>query len=88
MGEFKTTTSRVDTLLEQLNAKFGSQFEMFGHSDESEKAIFEAGKVHLSPSTERDELKERIKALYWSEANEIPRLEAERTYTRMLTCLK
>lgn len=87
LGEFKTTTSSIDTLLEQLNAKFGGQFEMFGHSDEAEKEIFEAGKVHLSPSKERDELKERIKALYWSEANFKPRLEAERTYTRMLTYL-
>lgn len=84
LGEFKTTTSSVDTLFEQMNAKFGCSFQPFGHSEEAEKEVFESGKVHLSPSKERDELKEKIKDLYWSEANAQLRQQAESTYSHML----
>lgn len=84
LADFEETTHDFNHVLQQVNRKFGSDFDAFEHSERAVKEIFNSSKVHLSPSKERDSLKQVFRDIYFSEMNRKHRECAQAIYRRML----
>lgn len=84
LGEFTKVTTDFDSVISEINAKFGTKFLPFGHTNENVQAVFDSAKVHLSPSAQRDDLKVRFEALYHSPENKSHRERARATFLAMV----
>ncbi len=59
---FEQATSDFSRVIQRLNAKFATSYEAIEHTDDKESEIFEKGRVHLSPSRDRNAIKRSLKA--------------------------
>lgn len=82
---FDSVTEDFGEIIEHVNDRFKAQFKLFNHSDLSVQQIFDSSKVHLSPSAERDAIKQSIYEEFESiEMNETYRVACD-VYDRFLT---
>jgi hypothetical protein len=86
LGEFKKVTSDFGKIIERVNHKFGTSFELFQHKADSVREVFDGGGHHLSPSGRRD----GYKAIVEAEIEEGPNLRllnsAREVYERLVDC--
>lgn len=66
VAEFTEVTSDFGALISRLNEKFGTNFDKFEHTAESQQKLFDEAPSHLSPSESRDNIKSRYSKL-WEE---------------------
>ena len=57
---FDEVTEDFGEIIEHVNDRFKARFKRFNHSDSNVQQIFDSSKVHLSPSAERDAIKQTI----------------------------
>ena len=57
---FEQATSDFSRVIERLNTKFGTSYAAIEHTKDKEEELFEKGRVHLSPSPERDAIKRQL----------------------------
>ncbi len=84
VSEFATTTKNFGKVIDALNEKFGTEFARFSDTPEDVAEIFNSTKVHLSPSPERDLIKDRMSVFYLSAKNASARARAEDSYAKLL----
>lgn len=77
---FEQVTTDFGHCIDRLNEHYSTSFNRFNHTEANVSKIFQASKVHLSPSAERDEIKNMICEYYMSSKNEKLRDLAEATY--------
>ena len=80
--DFTEVVADFGICIDRLNARFGTAFNRFEHTAESEQAIFNKSKVHLSPSVDREQIKQQVNGYYFSENNSANRVLAQATYER------
>ena len=69
VANFKEITSDYGAIIVRVNERYGTDFNVFEHSLESQDKLFDAAPAHLSPSLERDKIK--LKYLdYWEKIKE------------------
>ena len=78
--DFDEVVTDFGACIDRLNARFQTSFNRFEHSAETEKAIFAKSKVHLSPSVDREQIKQQVSAYYFSAANSNNRKTAQAMY--------
>lgn len=82
VGDFDLVTQDFNQIISALNDKFQCNYLPFEHTKENVNKIFDSAKVHLSPSAERDALKDTFKEFYFSKENEARRQKAKSVYER------
>lgn len=82
VGDFDLVIQDFNQIITALNEKFQRNYLPFEHNKENVSKIFDAAKVHLSPSAERDALKDTFKEFYFSKENEARRQKAKSVYER------
>lgn len=85
IADFKQVVSDFGVCIDRLNAKFGTEFQRFQHTEATEDEIFQKSKVHLSPSVDREGIKEEVRDLYDSKQNVANRQRAVSTYAMFLS---
>lgn len=80
IADFAETTSDFGAVMGRLNECFGTAFHSFVHTPDNVNRIFAESRTHLSPSSARNELKERFRDLYHSVGNSSARQIAINTY--------
>lgn len=84
LSDFSTTTQRFDLVLQAANTKFEKDFAWDGLScSNTQKAIFETGGSHLSPSRDRDSLKDQLREIIRHAELEKAREVAQMTYEKL-----
>lgn len=84
-ANFDEVTEDFGGIIGHVNDRFQAQFKLFNHSDLNVQQIFDSSKVHLSPSAERDAIKQSIYEEFESiEMNEAYR-DACDVYDRFLS---
>ena len=78
--DFTEVVSDLGICIDRLNVRFGTAFNRFEHTAEAEQAIFNKSKVHLSPSVDREQIKQQVTTYYFSEDNSANRALAKATY--------
>ena len=68
----------------KVNNRFGTNFNLFEHTESNEQDIFKNNKIHLSPNKMREEYKPRAKAEYDSPTLSNITFEVEDLYRRFL----
>lgn len=58
LGRFEQVTSDFNEVIMAMNHLFGSNFNPFVHNEENVRNLFDSADVHLSPSEDRDILKQ------------------------------
>ena len=82
---FDEVTEDFGKIIEHVNDRFKAEFKLFNHSHLNVQQIFDSSKVHLSPSAERDAIKQSIyEELESIEMNETYRVACD-IYDRFLT---
>jgi len=77
LAHFDQVTKDFGSIIHQINNQFNTTFQLFEHSDDNVKTIFQRYGRHLSPSPLRSELKPEIKKkvqkydVLLSEANDL-----------------
>lgn len=59
VADFNEVTSDYGGVIVMLNERYGTDFNVFEHSLESQNKLFDAAPAHLSPSEERDIIKSK-----------------------------
>ena len=85
LAEFNETIKDLNQFILAINKKYALNLVEFNHTKENVDAIFSATKVHLSPSSEREELKEAFTRAYFDEENIKLRNQANATYAKILS---
>lgn len=85
IADFKQVVSDFGVCIDRLNAKFGTEFQRFQHTEATEAEIFQKSKVNLSPSVDREGIKEEVRDLYDSKQNAANRQHAVSTYEMFLS---
>lgn len=78
--DFDQVVADFGACIDRLNDRFNTSFIRFEHSAESEKAIFAKSKVHLSPSVDREQIKQEVQGYYISKENSVNRKTALAMY--------
>lgn len=82
---FDEVTEDFGEIIEHVNDRFKARFKRFNHSHSNVQQIFDSSKVHLSPSAERDAIKQSIYEEFESiEMNETYRVACD-VYNKFLT---
>lgn len=85
---FEDATADVGAVINAINQRFGTKFARFEHTPAAAAAIFQRskkrGKVHLSPDTDREKIKQDLSALYAAPENTRNRQAAEQAYAACL----
>lgn len=82
--DFTDVVSDFGACIERINQRFKTNFQLFDHTDAGVEAVFAKSKVHLSPSTERERIKDTIREVYISEENQANRERACSVYRQFL----
>ena len=82
--DFNEVVADFGACIDRINQRFNTSFARFEHSDAQVEAIFAKSKVHLSPSEERDQIKNEIRDVYFSKENANNRERANAAYTGFL----
>lgn len=61
VSDFKRTINNFESVIRQINNRFNTSFNNTGLTEEKKKHIFNNFGFHLSPSTNRNKLKERLR---------------------------
>lgn len=80
VADFSETTKDFGQVIQRINQKYGTHFIPFSHTEERVGEIFSNANKHLSPSAERDGIKERIRELYYKQDNESMRAKVALLY--------
>lgn len=80
LAEFGQVVQNAGIIIRRVNDRFGTRFEEFVHTPETEQAIFAGNGCHLSPNRERDLIKARIAGEYDAAANRRWAARAERLH--------
>lgn len=83
-ASFEETTTDFGAVLRRVNSLFDTDFAEFQHETARVEAIFSNSKVHLSPSSERNAVKESIYPIYNAASNLVARERAEASYVRFI----
>jgi len=83
LAHFSQVVRDAGVIIRRVNEKFGTSFEGFVHTPASQQAIFAGSGYHLSPSPERDSIKNRIAAEYDASANRAWAARADRLYDEL-----
>lgn len=59
-ASFEEVTNDFGSVMKRFNSKFKTNFEEIDHTPARERAIFQESRVHLSPSPERDQIKQNL----------------------------
>ena len=78
MAEFSQVLDDYGLVISKLNEMFNTEFIPFDHSPENEKAVFADAKTHLSPSADREKIKEHYRT-------EMEQLKQTETYKKALS---
>ncbi|HVT35015.1 MAG TPA: hypothetical protein VHE37_05505 [Nevskiaceae bacterium] len=70
VASFEQTIADFGAVIDRLNARFGTQFDRYQHTAESQDRVFRSNTGHLSPSAQRDNIKQRLRDEYFSAANQ------------------
>ncbi len=62
VASFEQVTEDFGSVMERFNARFETAFNGIDHTPEKEADIFKQGRVHLSPSPERQDIKHDLTA--------------------------
>lgn len=66
IANFNEVISDFGKVTVRLNEQFGTAFEVFDHTEENQRKLFNSSADHLSPSVDRENVK--VKYLdYWNE---------------------
>lgn len=71
-----------------LNERFGTDYDIFEHTPENVEAIRKGSAVHVLPSAERTQMKEKYEQFYHSPVNQKNRERANDVYRRFLAASK
>lgn len=82
--DFTNVVTDFGICIDRLNAHFGTAFNRFEHTAEAEQAIFNKSKVHLSPSVDREQIKQQVTTYYFSKDNSANRALAHAMYERFM----
>jgi hypothetical protein len=80
LAQFEEITTDFGKVAEKINQKYHTSFNIFNHTKDAEKEIFNSAGFHLSPSDKRDIYKKQIEVEYYSDENKALRLKAENVY--------
>lgn len=83
--DFNEVVTDYGACIERINQRFSTEFYLFRHTEARVEEVFKRSKVHLSPSVEREQIKEEIKELYASKANSANRERAQSAYNLFLS---
>jgi len=83
--DFSQITADYGSVLRQLNARFGTRFNLFDHTPENAAAIMRSARRHLGPDPERDEIKARLQESYTDAALTDRRRVAKSLYDEIRT---
>jgi len=75
ISDFKDTINDFETVIKRINKHYSTSFVHSGLTEEKKDHIFQNFGFHLSPSANRDEIKDRFKKDY--EKNCSPKLRSE-----------
>lgn len=84
LAKFEQTTADFGALIAQVNTRFGTDFDLFAHTEENVRMIFDHRAEHLSPDPRRETIKAEFSALYAEPGNAAPRARAEAAYRAAL----
>ncbi len=84
LADFKEVTEDFGQIIRRVNHKFSTHWFEFDSTEESIEKIFKTGKLHLSPNSQREELKKQFVEIFFSEYNSLQRQEAENIYQTMI----
>lgn len=62
VASFEQVTKDFGCVIERVNARFETDFNVINHTPEKEADIFQQSRVHLSPSPERQDIKHDLTA--------------------------
>ncbi len=62
VGVFSEVLSDYGKVMNEVNEKFNTNFELFNHTPENVKKVFSSAKSHLSPSEKREDVKRNFVA--------------------------
>jgi hypothetical protein len=84
LADFPETTSNFGSVIQRVNQRFKTNFIQFEHSLKNVRDIFAHSQQHLSPSVERNKIKQTLKNIYHSPENAVERINAINMYERFL----
>jgi hypothetical protein len=84
IASFEDVTGDLDQVIERINARFGTVFAMFGHTDDAVAALMASARKHLGPNAERDRIKATVAEAYNHPALGRVKLRAEAAYAAMI----
>lgn len=84
-SDFSETTTNFTAVIERVNEKYKTSFRLFHHTDKNVANIFANAGAHLSPSTKRNDLKNRFRGEYFSQKNRAFRQRALNAYVNFKT---
>lgn len=86
IADFAQTTSDFGAVVRRLNARFGTAFTPFAHTEANAKAIYENSRIreHLYPSPVRNEMKENFRVFFDGPENNAERQRAFAAYRAIL----
>ena len=62
VATFEQVTHDFGRVMKRFNQRFNTHFSIIDHTPEKEADLFQKGRVHLSPSSERQEIKLKLMA--------------------------
>jgi len=80
VASFEQVTDDFGSVMRRFNATFDTAFQAIDHTPEKEAAIFNQSRVHLSPSPERQIIKNQLKAEIEGLENSKYLIDARRIY--------
>lgn len=84
LSRFEDTITDFGAVITRVNARFGTNFDVFTHTEENVERIFSNNGAHLSPDTQRDALKAELLELYHAPKNLRSRERANAAYLSAL----
>lgn len=85
IGRFEEVTSNFSAIIDRFNSKFGTAYQGLQDQAAITEIIFQQGGVHLSPSSERDQIKSWFSDAYFADSNKKDRLAARAAYLEFCT---
>ena len=87
-SKFEDATENFAAVIQSVNEKYDRQFALFSHNESTVKKIFGQNNFHLSPSKEREAIKELFRQELNSDENRALLGECERIYQKILAYIE
>ena len=88
IAPFDEVVENFDRIIERINKKYSVEFSMFEHNPDNVQHIFSTSRKHLSPNQQRENYKQQLKELYFSNDNTSQRNQAQEVYNDMKYSLR